>query len=199
MAIGIIDYGMGNLKSVSNAIQFLGGECFISNDYDALCQADQLILPGVGAFKDAIELIREKKFDTLLKEAQEQGKPILGICLGMQLMFDSSDEFGHHQGLGLLPGKIIKLNVPLKIPHMGWNRLDIQKTAPLFKNLPEEAYVYFVHSYYLETHVDIVSATTYYGKEIQIAAQQGNTYALQFHPEKSGSVGLQILKNFMSL
>ena len=199
MAIGIIDYGMGNLKSVSNAIHFLGGDCYISADYEQLSQAEKLILPGVGAFQDAIIRIRDKKFDRLLELAQQKKLPILGICLGMQLMFDSSEEFGYNQGLGLLPGKIAKLDVPLKIPHMGWNRLNILKTNPLFKDLPEEVYVYFVHSYYLETRADIVSATTHYGKEIQIAAQHENTYVLQFHPEKSGKVGLQILKNFIEL
>lgn len=199
MTIGIIDYGMGNLKNVANAIEFLGGNCFISDDYNRLSQADQLILPGVGAFKDAITRIRQKKFDQLLVNANMSNTPILGICLGMQLLFDSSQEFGHHQGLGLLPGKIIPLDVPLKVPHMGWNQLTIKKRFPLFEGLSDEAYVYFVHSYHLETDQDIVSATTVYGKEIQVAAQYENIYALQFHPEKSGEVGLQILQNFINL
>jgi len=199
MVIGIIDYGMGNLKSVSNALDFLGAKHFISDDYEMLLTADKLILPGVGAFKDAIELIRDKKFDELLALAKEQEKPILGICLGMQLLFDTSTEFGLHQGLGLLHGDIILMDVELKVPHMGWNRLDIIKEAPLFVGLPENSYVYFVHSYHLETTEDIVSATTYYGKDIQIAAQQGNVFGLQFHPEKSGDVGLKILKNFIDL
>jgi len=199
MVIGIIDYGMGNLKSVSNALDFLGAKHFISDDYEMLLTADKLILPGVGAFKDAIELIRDKKFDELLALAKEQEKPILGICLGMQLLFDTSTEFGLHQGLGLLHGDIILMDVELKVPHMGWNRLDIIKEAPLFVGLPENSYVYFVHSYHLETTEDIVSATTYYGKDIQIAAQQGNVFGLQFHPEKSGDVGLKIFKNFIDL
>lgn len=199
MAIGIIDYGMGNLHSVENALNFIGADCFISNDIEALKKADKLILPGVGAFGDAIADIKAKGFDQLLEDYQKLDKPILGICLGMQLVFDTSDEYGSHTGLSLIPGAIKKLDIDLKIPHMGWNKLIIKNKAPLFENLPEDSYVYFVHSYYLETSDDLVSATTYYGKEIQIAAQKGNTYALQFHPEKSGDVGLQILRNFAKL
>jgi len=199
MAIGIIDYGLGNLQSVHNALDFIGADNFISNDIEKLKTADKLILPGVGAFRDAIEMIRSKKMDLLLEEAKLLNIPILGICLGMQLMFDYSYEFGTHKGLGLLEGNIVKLDVPLKVPHMGWNKLDITKEAPLFENLPEESYVYFVHSFHLETSADIVSATTYYGKDIQIAAQKEHIYALQFHPEKSGDVGLQILKNFVNI
>ena len=197
--IGIIDYGMGNLKSVSNALTFLGANHFISDDYEALRKADKLILPGVGAFKDAIELINDKGFDKLLIEARDLNKPILGICLGMQLMFDTSTEFGEHKGLGLIKGDIVKFDIDLKIPHMGWNKLNIHKEAPLFKGLPKDSYVYFVHSYHLETEEDVVSATTNYGKEVQVAAQVGNVFALQFHPEKSGDVGLAILKNFIEL
>jgi imidazole glycerol-phosphate synthase subunit HisH len=199
MVIGIIDYGMGNLKSVSNALDFLGVEHFISDDYQKLLTADKLILPGVGAFKDAIELIRAKSFDTLLYKAKEQGKHILGICLGMQLLFDSSTEFGLHKGLGLIKGEVVLLDVELKVPHMGWNKLEIKKESPLFTGLPENSYVYFVHSYHLQTQEDVVSATTIYGKEIQIAAQSHPVYGVQFHPEKSGDVGLNILKNFVDL
>jgi glutamine amidotransferase len=200
MAIGIIDYGMGNLQSVKNALEFIGVEAFIASDIESLSAADKIILPGVGAFKDAIELLRAKKLDTFLEEVKAEGKPLLGICLGMQLLFDSSTEFGEHTGLGLIPGRVIKFEMQdLKIPHMGWNTLNIKKEAPLFKNLPEEAYVYFVHSYHLETEEDVVSATTTYGFEVQIAAQAGSVYGLQFHPEKSGDVGLQILRNFAGL
>lgn len=199
MKIGIIDYGMGNLKSVTNALSFIGINSFISSDTKELAKADKLILPGVGAFKDAIELIRNKGIDLFLNKRTNEGIPLLGICLGMQLMFDTSNEFGIHKGLSLLEGDIIKLDVDLKIPHMGWNELIIKKEEPLFMNLPEKSYVYFVHSYHLQTDKDIISATTYYGKEIQIAAQKNNVYALQFHPEKSGDVGLQILRNFANL
>ena len=200
MVIGIIDYGMGNLQSVSNALKFIGVKHFISSDKEVLKTADKLILPGVGAFKDAIERLREKGLNHMLMEVKAEGKPVLGICLGMQLLFDSSSEFGNHAGLGLIKGNIVKLNVQnLKIPHMGWNALHIKKRAPLFTGLPDEAYVYFVHSYHLETDEDVVSATTYYGKDIQIAAQEDHIYGLQFHPEKSGDVGLKILENFAFL
>lgn len=199
MRIGIIDYGMGNLKSVSNALDFLGAENFISSDIKELEKADKLILPGVGAFKDAIDLIKDKSFDLLLQKAKEANKPILGICLGMQLMFDTSSEFGFHQGLSLIKGDIVKFDIDLKVPHMGWNKLNILKESPLFVGLPEESYVYFVHSFHLETNEDVVSATTDYGKVIQVAAQEGNVFALQFHPEKSGDVGLKILSNFIEL
>lgn len=199
MKIGIIDYGMGNLKSVSNALSFLGVSSFVSSEMRELSKADKLILPGVGAFQDAIALLREKELDMFLQKMHNEQVPLLGICLGMQLIFDSSNEFGSHKGLSLLKGEIIKLDVNLKIPHMGWNILNIKKEAPLFFGLPENSYVYYVHSYHLQTDEDIVSATTYYGKEIQIAAQNKNTFALQFHPEKSGDVGLQILKNFANL
>ncbi len=199
MAIGIIDYGMGNLKSVSNALDFLGAANFISSDYNELKKADKLILPGVGAFKDAIDLIKSKSFDQLLSDAKALQKPILGICLGMQLMFDTSTEFGEHKGLSLIKGNIVKFDIDLKVPHMGWNKLNIIKESPLFVGLPEDSYVYFVHSYHLETSEDVVSATTNYGKDIQIAAQEGNVFALQFHPEKSGDVGLKILSNFIEL
>lgn len=199
MKIGIIDYGMGNLKSVSNALKYIGCETFISEDINELEKADKLILPGVGAFEKAIELIREKNIDSFLHRKHSEGMPLLGICLGMQLFFYTSYEFGTHKGLGLLKGEIVKLDVDLKIPHMGWNSIDILKEEPLFKGLPERCYVYFVHSYHLQTDADIVSATTFYGKDIQIAAQKDNTFALQFHPEKSGDVGLQILRNFANL
>ncbi|NDL68679.1 imidazole glycerol phosphate synthase subunit HisH [Anaerotalea alkaliphila] len=197
MKIGIIDYGMGNLKSVSNALDYIGADHLISSKVEELEVCDKLILPGVGAFKDAVARIRKMGIDAMLHRFHQQGKPLLGICLGMQLLFDSSTEFGEHEGLGLLPGRIVKMEVPLKVPHMGWNSLIIKKEEPMFHGLTPESYVYFVHSYHLETEADVVSATTFYGKEIQIAAQSGNTYALQFHPEKSGDTGLQILKNFI--
>lgn len=199
MTVGIIDYGLGNLQSVKNALDFLGVNNFISKDTAQLMKADKVILPGVGAFRDAMAMIQSQGFDQMIHEKQKEGAPILGICLGMQLMFDRSYEFGTYEGLGLLKGEIIKLDVPLKVPHMGWNKLNIQKEAPLFKGLPDDSYVYFVHSYHLETDDDIVSATTNYGKEVQIAAQKDNVFALQFHPEKSGDIGLQILKNFTDI
>ena len=200
MAIGIIDYGMGNLQSVQNALAYLGVESFIASDIAELEKAEKIILPGVGAFKDAIDLLRAKDLDKYLHRVKKEGKPLLGICLGMQLLFDSSTEFGEHEGLGLIPGKVVKFQLEgMKIPHMGWNSLKILKEAPLFAGLPQDPQVYFVHSYHLETEADVVSATTEYGYEVQVAAQEGNVFGLQFHPEKSGDVGLQILKNFANI
>lgn len=194
--IGIIDYGMGNLRSVQKAFEFLGFQAVISDDPEVLRKAEKIVLPGVGAFADAITMIREKGIDKMLQEAIEVKKPILGICLGMQLMFEKSYEYGEHTGLGIIKGEIKRLPDQVKIPHMGWNSLNVTMRSPLFENLPEEAYVYFVHSYYLETDAPVVSATTFYGKEIQVAAQKDNVFALQFHPEKSGDIGLKILENF---
>ena len=200
MAIGIIDYGMGNLQSVQNALSFIGVDSFIASDIESLKKADKIILPGVGAFKDAIQLLVDKGLDQFLQEVKAEGKPLLGICLGMQLLFDTSTEFGSHQGLGLIHGDIVKFQLDhLKIPHMGWNELNIIKTAPLFSDLPEAPQVYFVHSYHLTTTEDVVAATTTYGYSVQVAAQEGQVYGLQFHPEKSGDVGLQILRNFAAL
>lgn len=194
--IGIIDYGMGNLRSVEKAFAYLGFETVITDDPKVMEQADKLILPGVGAFKDAIKTIREKGFDKVLEQAVAKDKPILGICLGMQLFFEKSEEYGVHEGLGFLKGTIKHFADGVKVPHVGWNSLDVKMKSPLFEGLPEEPYVYFVHSYHLETTEPIVSATTFYGKEIQVAAQKGQLFALQFHPEKSGETGLKILENF---
>ncbi len=199
MRIGIIDYGMGNLHSVVNALDFIGVSSFISNEPTRLLQADKLILPGVGAFCDAIKQLNDLELSSFIEESVHRKTPLLGICLGMQLLFETSYEYGQHEGLGLLKGDIVPFNVSLKIPHMGWNQLKINKKQPLFINLPEPAHVYFVHSYHLETSEDIVSATTQYEKEIQIAVQKDNIYGLQFHPEKSGEVGLEIIRNFTKL
>ncbi len=194
--IAIIDYGMGNLRSVQKAFEYLGMEAVITEEIEVMQKADKVVLPGVGAFKDAMETIRKKGIDSFLWETVKQQKPLLGICLGMQMFFEKSYEYGEHKGLGILQGEIKRLPDGVKVPHMGWNSLDIKKKMPLFEGLSQESYVYFVHSYYLQTEADIVSATTYYGKEIQVAAQKDKVFALQFHPEKSGEVGLKILKNF---
>ncbi|MBQ2752696.1 MAG: imidazole glycerol phosphate synthase subunit HisH [Firmicutes bacterium] len=194
--IAIIDYGMGNLRSVQKAFEFIGHEAVITDDPDVILKADKVVLPGVGAFSDAIKTIKEKKLDKAIYEAVESGKPFLGICLGMQLIFDKSYENGEFEGLGIIPGKVVRLPENVKIPHIGWNNLNIKMRNPLFEGLGESPYVYFVHSYYLETDAPVVSATTDYGKEIQVAVQKGNVFALQFHPEKSGSTGLRILENF---
>lgn len=197
--IAIIDYGMGNLRSVQKALEFVGENAVITDDTKVMEVADKLVLPGVGAFGDAIHTIREKGFDTVIYDGVKRDKPFLGICLGMQLVFDKSYEYGEYRGLGLIPGKIKLLPDNVKKPHIGWNNLNIKIREPLFKNLSESPYVYFVHSYYLETDAPVVSATTDYGKEIQVAVQKDNVFAVQFHPEKSGDVGLEILKNFGGL
>lgn len=194
--IAIIDYGMGNLRSVQKAFEFLGFEAVISDDPKVIEGADKVVLPGVGAFCDAIKTIREKGIDKVIYKIVEQNKPFLGICLGMQMMFDKSYENGEYEGLGLIPGEIVRLPDTVKIPQIGWNSLEIKKKNPLFEGLGDEPYVYFVHSYYLETTAPVVSATCFYGKEIQVAAQKDNIFALQFHPEKSGDTGLKILENF---
>jgi imidazole glycerol phosphate synthase, glutamine amidotransferase subunit len=194
--IAIIDYGMGNLRSVQKAFEFLGFEAVITDDPKTIEAADKVVLPGVGAFCDAIKTIREKEIDKVIYKIVAQKKPFLGICLGMQMMFDKSYENGEYEGLGLIPGEIVRLPDTEKIPQIGWNSLDIKMRNPLFQGLGDEPYVYFVHSYHLKTNADVVSATCFYGKEIQVAAQKDNIFALQFHPEKSGDTGLKILENF---
>ncbi len=197
--IAIIDYGMGNLRSVQKAFEYLGFEAVVTSDTKIMEKADKLVLPGVGAFGDAIATIREKSFDKVIYEATDKKKPFLGICLGMQMVFDKSYEYGEYEGLGLIKGEVKLLPDNVKKPHIGWNSLNIKMRAPLYEGLPESPYVYFVHSYYLETDAPVISATTNYGKEIQVAVQKDNIFALQFHPEKSGDKGLQILKNFGGL
>ena len=194
--IAVIDYGMGNLRSVQKAFEYLGYKAVITQQPSEIQKADKVVLPGVGAFKDAMQTIKQKGIDKVLYDVVKQKKPLLGICLGMQMFFEKSYEYGEHKGLAILQGEIVKLPEGVKIPHMGWNSLNIKKKNPLFEGLSQEPYVYFVHSYHLNTEADIVSATTYYGKEIQVAAQKENVFALQFHPEKSGDVGLNILQNF---
>ncbi len=205
MTIAIIDYGMGNLKSVKKAFAAIGFEAEITVDPERVLKADKVVLPGVGAFRDAIEELHRTGLAQATREVVQRGTPVLGICLGMQLLFEKSYEYGEHIGLGLLPGKIIKMTTEdmkdekgesLKIPHMGWNNLELIKKTPLFTGLEQGSSVYFVHSYYLETEEDVVSAYTTYGKRIAVAAQRNNLFATQFHPEKSGSIGLSILKNF---
>ena len=208
MSIAIIDYGMGNLKSVKKAFVALDLEAEITNDPEALLKADKVVLPGVGAFRDAIATLNESGMSEAIYEVVKKGTPFLGICLGMQLLFEKSYEYGEYKGLGLLPGEIVHFKpenmlLPngesLKVPHMGWNNLEIVKPEPLFKDLKQQDSVYFVHSYYLETQADVVSCYTDYGTRIAVAAQKDNVFATQFHPEKSGPVGLKILKNFGGL
>ena len=194
--IAIIDYGMGNLRSVQKAFEFLGFDAVVTDDPKIIESAQKVVLPGVGAFCEAIKTIREKGIDKVIHSIVEKGTPFLGICLGMQMLFDKSYENGEYDGLGIIPGRIVRLPETEKIPHIGWNSLDIKLETPLFEGIGKEPYVYFVHSYYLETDAPVVSATCFYGREIQVAAQKGNVVALQFHPEKSGDTGLKILENF---
>ena len=203
--IGVIDYGMGNLRSVEKAFAYLGfGACIVKTP-DEAARCERIVLPGVGAFGDAMSVLKQSGLDKAVMEAVSRGQYFLGICLGMQLLFEESTEGGLFDGLKLLPGRIVRLDEDasvsfggpeLKIPHMGWNSLHIKKPAPLFAGLGSEPYVYFDHAYCLETDADIVSAGCYYGKEINAAVQSGRVFGLQFHPEKSGAVGLAILKNF---
>ena len=194
--ISIIDYGMGNLRSVQKAFEFLGYSAEITDDPEKIAASDKIVLPGVGAFKDAINTLKERKIDEAIYKIVEDKKPLLGICLGMQMMFDKSYENGEYSGLGLMRGEIVLLPEGQIIPQIGWNSLEIKMKSPLFEGLGDEPYVYFVHSYRLKTESPIVSATCFYGEEIQVAAQKDNIFALQFHPEKSGNTGLKILDNF---
>lgn len=201
--IAIIDYGVGNLFSLSRSLEFLGIESTITNDVDVLKTADQIILPGVGAFGDAIQKLREHQLETPIKELVAAGKPFLGICLGMQLLFEKSSEFGEHRGLGLLSGEIVSLkealqkeNLSLKVPHIGWNELLVKKESVLLKEFQQGEQVYYVHSFYATNCEDSLIATSEYGIEVPGLVEKGNVYGAQFHPEKSGAVGLQMLKVF---
>ena len=199
--IAIIDYDAGNIKSVEKAVQYLGEEAVITRDKDVILQSDKVILPGVGAFGDAMEKINAYGLKNTIYDVVEKKTPFLGICLGLQLLFKSSEESPGATGLGILDGEILRIPAQegLKIPHMGWNSLKVKKGAKLFKGLEEEPYVYFVHSYYLKAAEDIVAATTEYSTLIHASVEKENVFACQFHPEKSSAVGLQILKNFASL
>ena len=200
--IAIIDYDAGNLKSVEKALLSLGEEVLITREREALLRADKVILPGVGNFGDAMEKLKSYGLVPVIHELAEMGKPFLGICLGLQLLFERSDEAPGVEGLGILKGEIVRIpdGEELKVPHIGWNSLHLQNNGRLFRNLPEEPYVYFVHSYYLKAEEpEIVKATTEYGVTIDASVEQGNVFACQFHPEKSSRVGLKILENFAKL
>lgn len=196
----IIDYGVGNLFSLASALSFLGEEAEITADPEKIRKADRLILPGVGAFGDAMEKLKQQGLDECIQKEAAGGKPLLGICLGMQLLFEKSYEFGEHEGLGLIPGQVCPLRgkIPqnLKIPHIGWNSLQLLGNCPLFQNVKDGEAVYFVHSFYAEDCASYVTATTEYGAQITAAAAKGNVYGCQFHPEKSGDTGLRILAAF---
>ncbi len=200
--IAIIDYNAGNLKSVEKALLHLGEECVITRDYKEIKSADKVILPGVGAFGDAMEQLKKYELDKILKEVAQENKPLLGICLGLQLFFEGSDESEGVEGLHLLDGQILRIpdQPGLKIPHIGWNSLHLQNDGRIFRGVEENAYVYFVHSYYLKAkEEEIVKATTEYSTTIHASVEKDNIFACQFHPEKSSAVGLTILKNFAEL
>ena len=200
--VAIIDYDAGNIKSVEKALLYLGEEAVITRDRDTILGADRVILPGVGAFGDAMEKLRTYELDKVIQEVVAQNTPFLGICLGLQLLFESSEESEGVEGLGILKGKVVRLpeESDLKIPHIGWNSLKYPNPGRLFTGIAEDSYVYFVHSYYLQAKdPSIVTATTEYGTLIHASVEQGNVFACQFHPEKSSEVGMQILKNFLTI
>ena len=200
--IAIIDYDAGNLKSVEKAFEYLGEETVITRDRETILNADRVVLPGVGAFGDAMEKLHSYGLVEVVKEAAASGKPFLGICLGLQLLFESSEESPGVEGLGICKGKIVRIpdQEGLKVPHMGWNSLKYDHPGRLYEGIPEDSYVYFVHSYYLEADdPEIVKASTEYAVHIHASVEQGNVFACQFHPEKSSDVGLTILKNFVNL
>ena len=200
--IGIIDYDAGNIRSVEKALSYLGEKTVVSRDPDILKSVDKVILPGVGSFGQAMENLHRYEVVPVIRDMIEDGKPFLGICLGLQLLFESSEESPGAEGLGILKGKILKIpsSPGLKIPHMGWNSLQLQNNGRLFRNIPQDTYVYFVHSYYLQAQEpEIVKAVTGYGTGIHASVEKDNVFACQFHPEKSGKYGLEILKNFAEL
>ncbi|MGE9931163.1 MAG: imidazole glycerol phosphate synthase subunit HisH [Mogibacterium kristiansenii] len=201
--IRIIDYGVGNLFSLRSSLRAIGIDADYTGNPAEIRKADKLILPGVGAFRDAREALRSTGLDRVVQEEAGKGKPLMGICLGMQMLFDRSYEYGEYEGLGLIPGEIVPMEgrIPkdLPIPHIGWNELMLKQPSPLMKNTANGDYVYFVHSYYAETPAEYVIATTDYGVEMTAAVQKDNVYGCQFHPEKSSEVGLSILKAFCEL
>lgn len=200
--IAIIDYDAGNLKSVEKALQFLGQECVITRDFHEIKKADKVILPGVGSFGDAMSQLRKFELDKVIREVAAEQKPFLGICLGLQLLFEGSEESEGVEGLHLLDGEILRIpeQEGLKIPNIGWNSLNLQNNGRLFQNLNGNPFVYFVHSYYLKAREEsIVKATIEYSTHIHASVEKDNIFACQFHPEKSGTVGLQILSNFAKL
>ena len=199
--ISIIDYGAGNLQSVEKALRHIGCDCQVTADPGRLLESDAAVLPGVGSFGDAMDQLRSRGLEEPIHRFVESGKPFLGICLGLQILFEESQESPGVKGLGLLKGKILRLpkESGMKIPHIGWNSLEVKNREGLFAGLPEEPYVYFVHSYYLRAEENVVTATAEYGATIHAAVRKGNLMACQFHPEKSGKTGLAILENFAAM
>lgn len=201
--IALVDYGVGNLFSLESSFRAIEQSVIVSADPEAIRKADKILLPGVGAFEDAALKLRQSGLDQLIKEEVKSGKPLLGICLGMQLLFERSFEYGEHEGLGLIPGEIRPISqvVPAdyKIPHIGWNALHIEKESPLLKGISQGDHVYFVHSYFADQCPDSVIAWAEYGAKLTAAVAKDNVFGCQFHPEKSGKVGLEILRAFAQL
>ena len=200
-SICIIDYGMGNLRSVEKAVAAIGGSPEISRDPDIVRQSRGLILPGVGAFGDGMAVLRRKGLDEAILKAVREGTPLLGLCLGLQMLFDESEEFGKHAGLGLIPGKVLRIQEPdLCVPHVGWNQVELIKADPLLENIQEGSYFYFVHSYYADPeNAEDALAWTEYGRRFCSIARRGNVWGAQFHPEKSQEAGKQLLRNFLKI
>ncbi len=201
--IAIIDYGVGNLFSIKSSFEAVGAYTVVTSDPETIRKADKIMLPGVGAFEDAARKLKESGLGEIVKEEAAKGKPLLGVCLGMQLLFERSHEYGLHEGLGILKGDVVPMkgyiDEKLKVPQIGWNALKFTKDSPLFKYIKEGDFVYFVHSYFASGCDDSVAAVTEYDKELTAAVSKGNVYGCQFHPEKSGDVGLNILKAFSEL
>ena len=198
--IAIVDYSVGNLFSLSSSLKMVGAEAVVTGDEEVIRKADKIILPGVGAFSDAIAKLRATGLDEVIVEEAKAGKPLLGICLGMQMLFEESHEYGVHKGLGLIKGKVVPMKgrIPenLDIPHMGWNALKFHRPSPIFKYINEGDCVYFVHSYFADGCEESLTASAEYGIPLTAAVQNGNVFGCQFHPEKSGNTGLKILKAF---
>jgi len=198
--IAIIDYAINNLRSVEKAFQSLGVDVLATNAPEEIRKADKMVLPGVGAFADAMSNLKAKNLDGVIREKVEAGTPLLGLCLGLQLLFSESEEFGKHSGLNFIPGNVVRIPAGLKVPHIGWNQLHIKRPDPLLRGIEEGSFVYFVHSYYADPqNQDDVLATSDYGIEFPAITNRKNVWATQFHPEKSQQVGLQILKNFAEM
>jgi glutamine amidotransferase len=197
--IAIADYGIGNLGSVTKGFRHAGAEVLLTGDKEALRRADALVLPGDGAFAATMAEVERRGLVPVLREAVEKGKPLLGICIGMQLLFEESEEHGRHRGLGFLPGRVRRFEGELPVPHMGWNRLRARRAHPILESVPDGAHVYFVHSYYCDAPDDVVVATSDYGRDFAAIVGRGSVLGVQFHPEKSQDVGLRMVASFVSI
>jgi glutamine amidotransferase len=199
--IAIIDYGMGNLRSVQAGLEYVGQEAYVTDDPEKIIDAPAVVLPGVGAFGDAMRRLEKTGLGNAFREAVQSGRPCMGICLGLQLLFSESEEGGLYPGLDIIPGRVTRFSNQLKVPHMGWNQIDIRKPdTPILRGIPDGSYMYFVHSYYVQPEdMSVVAATTDYGIDFTSMIAKGNLFATQFHPEKSQKIGLRLLRNFGSL